>query len=179
MNETPTENDKDTGRMCVCVREVQSLEGVQTSLDSGQRGISSVVSITNEIGQRCNKESSSKDDKRSLDSISSTHTKGHSSCSNGSSTFDRHSFVATIRNIKNAGWKTKISTILALPFLTLVWIYRTFISPITPSTCIYTPTCSQYAATAISKHGLKGVWMSIKRVARCRPGMLGGHDPVP
>ncbi|MEZ4812363.1 MAG: membrane protein insertion efficiency factor YidD [Caldisericia bacterium] len=72
-----------------------------------------------------------------------------------------------------------LTKVFTYPLLGLIWIYRKLISPIFPSSCIYNPTCSQYAFEAITKHGFKGVWMSIKRIARCRPGMPGGFDPVP
>ena len=58
--------------------------------------------------------------------------------------------------------------------------YRRFISPFTPPSCRFVPTCSQYAIEAISKHGpFKGTWLAIKRVLRCRPGGGSGYDPVP
>lgn len=59
-------------------------------------------------------------------------------------------------------------------------IYRKYISPLTPPSCIYIPTCSEYAVQAIEKYGaLKGGWLAIKRVLRCNPFFKGGHDPVP
>ncbi|RKX99334.1 MAG: membrane protein insertion efficiency factor YidD [Spirochaetes bacterium] len=58
--------------------------------------------------------------------------------------------------------------------------YQKTISPIFPPTCIYTPTCSNYAILAIKKHGpLKGIVMAILRVLRCTPFHRGGYDPVP
>ncbi len=58
--------------------------------------------------------------------------------------------------------------------------YRKFISPLTPPTCRFTPTCSEYAIEAITKHGpFKGTWLAIRRVLRCRPGGGSGYDPVP
>lgn len=46
--------------------------------------------------------------------------------------------------------------------------------------CRFTPTCSQYAKEAITKHGvLKGVWLSFIRVLKCHPFHAGGYDPVP
>ena len=58
--------------------------------------------------------------------------------------------------------------------------YRRFISPFTPPSCRFVPTCSQYAIEAITKHGpFKGTWLAIKRVLRCRPGGGSGYDPVP
>lgn len=47
-------------------------------------------------------------------------------------------------------------------------------------TCRFTPTCSEYAAQAIAKHGtLKGGWLATWRILRCQPLVAGGHDPVP
>ena len=58
--------------------------------------------------------------------------------------------------------------------------YRKFISPLTPPSCRFTPTCSEYAIEAITKHGpFKGTWLAIRRVLRCRPGGGSGYDPVP
>ena len=53
-------------------------------------------------------------------------------------------------------------------------------SRVLPPSCRYLPTCSQYTLEALRKHGaLKGGWLAIKRIGRCRPGCPGGHDPVP
>ena len=58
--------------------------------------------------------------------------------------------------------------------------YQRFISPLTPAVCRYQPTCSQYAVEAITKHGpVKGLWLAIKRIARCNPWGGSGYDPVP
>ncbi|MEQ1533816.1 MAG: membrane protein insertion efficiency factor YidD [Sideroxydans sp.] len=65
-------------------------------------------------------------------------------------------------------------------FLKLVRGYQRFISPMTPPSCRFSPTCSQYSYEAIEKYGaIKGLWMSIKRVGRCHPFNSGGYDPVP
>ncbi|MBR5824574.1 MAG: membrane protein insertion efficiency factor YidD, partial [Paludibacteraceae bacterium] len=54
------------------------------------------------------------------------------------------------------------------------------ISPLFPPTCRFTPTCSQYAIEAIKKHGpFKGLWLAVKRIARCHPWGGSGYDPVP
>ncbi|MCX6087900.1 MAG: membrane protein insertion efficiency factor YidD [Caldiserica bacterium] len=58
--------------------------------------------------------------------------------------------------------------------------YRKYISPLKPPTCIYIPTCSEYAVQAVEKYGaLKGGWLAVKRVLRCNPFFKGGHNPVP
>ena len=58
--------------------------------------------------------------------------------------------------------------------------YQRFISPLTPPSCRYTPTCSQYAVEAIEKYGAaKGSLLACKRLLRCQPLCKGGYDPVP
>jgi uncharacterized protein len=57
--------------------------------------------------------------------------------------------------------------------------YKRFLSPLLPSACRYYPTCSEYMAEAVSKHGaVRGVWMGLLRLGRCHPFHEGGHDPV-
>ncbi len=62
----------------------------------------------------------------------------------------------------------------------LVRGYQIAISPLLPPACRYTPSCSQYAIEALSRHGaLKGTWLATRRLARCHPFRSGGYDPVP
>jgi putative membrane protein insertion efficiency factor len=62
----------------------------------------------------------------------------------------------------------------------LVKFYQYCISPLTPASCRYTPTCSQYASEALRKYGaLKGGWLALKRILRCHPWGGHGYDPVP
>ena len=57
--------------------------------------------------------------------------------------------------------------------------YKLFISPILPSACRFSPTCSEYMAEAVDKYGaLRGVWMGMRRLLRCHPFHAGGFDPV-
>jgi putative membrane protein insertion efficiency factor len=66
-----------------------------------------------------------------------------------------------------------------IPYL-LVRAYQRLLSPLLPSTCRFQPTCSHYAADALRHHGFaRGLWLSIRRVARCHPWHPGGYDPVP
>lgn len=63
----------------------------------------------------------------------------------------------------------------------LINLYRKYLSPLKRRpTCIYTPTCSQYAIEALEKYGfLKGSFLAVKRILRCHPFAKGGFDPVP
>ena len=66
------------------------------------------------------------------------------------------------------------------PFIFLVYFYKAAISPFTPQSCRYEPTCSQYTIEALQKHGLfKGGWLSAKRILSCNPWGGKGYDPVP
>lgn len=58
--------------------------------------------------------------------------------------------------------------------------YQTFISPVLPPSCRFSPSCSQYTLEAVSKYGaLKGIWLGLRRLIRCHPFNPGGYDPVP
>ena len=73
-------------------------------------------------------------------------------------------------------WKIVLRKFFLLP----VYFYRVFISPLTPPSCRYTPTCSQYMVEAVLKYGIfKGGWLGIKRILRCHPWGGSGYDPVP
>jgi putative membrane protein insertion efficiency factor len=64
--------------------------------------------------------------------------------------------------------------------LTLLRGYKWALSPFLPPACRYVPTCSDYAAEAIERHGaFRGSAMAIWRVLRCHPFVRGGYDPVP
>jgi putative membrane protein insertion efficiency factor len=62
----------------------------------------------------------------------------------------------------------------------MIRLYQLFISPIFPSACRFYPTCSEYGMEAVQRHGiLKGSWLTLRRLSRCRPFGPGGYDPVP
>ena len=61
-----------------------------------------------------------------------------------------------------------------------VRFYRTAISPLTPPSCRFTPTCSAYALEAIERYGAaRGSWLALRRLLRCHPFCKGGYDPGP
>ena len=69
-----------------------------------------------------------------------------------------------------------IGWLLILP----IRFYQKFISPLTPPTCRFTPTCSSSAIEAIRKHGpFTGLALAAWRILRCNPWGGSGYDPVP
>ena len=76
--------------------------------------------------------------------------------------------------------KESLKKILIFPLVVLIKFYQFCISPFTPPSCRFTPTCSQYALEALRKHGLfKGGWLALRRILRCHPWGGSGYDPVP
>ena len=75
------------------------------------------------------------------------------------------------------------SLIGRLPVLLLVGMvrfYQAFISPMSPPSCKYYPSCSQYTLIALRRHGaLRGLGLALWRLLRCNPWSLGGVDDVP
>jgi len=64
--------------------------------------------------------------------------------------------------------------------LDLIKAYQETVSQVTPHSCRFQPTCSQYAYEAIEKYGfVRGSWLALKRLVRCNPFSKGGYDPVP
>lgn len=92
-------------------------------------------------------------------------------------------FFAQIKFFRETGIKQfqlKKMRFLIYPFLGIIWVYQHFISPLTPSSCRFQPTCSTYAKTAFQRFGfLKGFRLSFKRLVKCHPWGSSGFDPVP
>ena len=64
--------------------------------------------------------------------------------------------------------------------IALIRAYQVLISPLTPPSCRFTPTCSAYAITSVERYGVfQGGWLALRRIARCHPWSPGGYDPVP
>ncbi|MHB8069864.1 MAG: membrane protein insertion efficiency factor YidD [Desulfobaccales bacterium] len=64
--------------------------------------------------------------------------------------------------------------------LWLIRGYQLLFSPLIPPCCRFAPTCSHYAAEALERYGFwRGLWLSLRRLARCHPFHPGGWDPVP
>ena len=73
-----------------------------------------------------------------------------------------------------------MTKLLAKLLMGIVRFYQLAISPMFPSACRYSPTCSHYMMEAIKVHGpIKGTWLGLKRIGRCHPWGDSGYDPVP
>jgi len=70
--------------------------------------------------------------------------------------------------------------LLTYPMILLIKFYQKIISPLTPVTCRFQPTCSQYSIEALQKHGIfYGLFLMSKRILSCHPWGRSGYDPVP
>ena len=75
---------------------------------------------------------------------------------------------------------SRADELLALPFRGLVAFYRRYISRLLPPACRFEPSCSAYAAEALTRcRGVRGLALTVWRVARCNPWGGHGFDPVP
>ena len=64
--------------------------------------------------------------------------------------------------------------------LRLIRFYQKYLSIDTMRICRFSPTCSEYTYQAIDRYGIiTGSWIALKRIIRCHPGNIGGHDPLP
>lgn len=59
-------------------------------------------------------------------------------------------------------------------------LYQVVLRPLMPSACRFSPSCSEYADEAVSRHGpARGAWLALRRTLRCHPFSHGGIEPVP
>ena len=73
-----------------------------------------------------------------------------------------------------------LKKIFVFPLVIIIKLYQFVISPLTPSSCRYSPTCSQYSLEALKKYGIiKGVSLTFKRLIKCHPWGGSGYDPIP
>lgn len=73
----------------------------------------------------------------------------------------------------SASWATRVAPVV-------IEAYRLLLSPLVGGACRYTPSCSAYAEEAFRRHrGSQAAWLTLKRLARCRPFGGFGYDPVP
>ena len=73
-----------------------------------------------------------------------------------------------------------MTRIAAFVLLLLIRAYQFAVRPLLVGECRFMPSCSEYAAEAVSRHGpWRGAWLSAKRLSRCHPWSRGGFDPVP
>jgi uncharacterized protein len=71
---------------------------------------------------------------------------------------------------------TPVAWLLIIPIMG----YQRFISPLLGPRCRFAPSCSAYALEALRRHGAaRGLWLAVRRLARCHPFNPGGYDPVP
>jgi len=64
--------------------------------------------------------------------------------------------------------------------IALITLYRRVLSPLLPPACRFLPSCSEYGAAAVERHGVtRGMLMTLRRLLRCQPFSRGGFDPVP
>jgi putative membrane protein insertion efficiency factor len=73
-----------------------------------------------------------------------------------------------------------VRRLLVLLLSAPIHLYRWALSPLLPRACRFHPSCSAYALEALQRHGpVRGVGLTVWRLARCQPFAKGGEDPVP
>jgi ribonuclease P protein component len=88
----------------------------------------------------------------------------------------RHPRQERAESMRRAAFSSLPATLLGR----LVRGYQILVSPLTPLSCRYLPTCSQYACQALARHGaVQGGRLALRRLLRCHPWGGAGYDPVP
>ncbi len=73
-----------------------------------------------------------------------------------------------------------VSEAVIAVMLGLLRLYKVAISPLLPASCRFVPSCSEYFAEALRRHGVwKGSYLGVRRLLRCHPWGGHGYDPVP
>ena len=73
--------------------------------------------------------------------------------------------------------KTVCKPLLKMLCMRMIIFYQRFLSP---HTCLYRPTCSQYTLECINNQGvILGILLGVWRILRCNPLSKGGYDPAP
>ena len=73
-----------------------------------------------------------------------------------------------------------LNKIVTFPLILLIRGYQLIVSPMLGSNCRFMPTCSEYALESLKTYGLiKGTYLTIKRIGKCRPWGSHGYDPIP
>ena len=84
------------------------------------------------------------------------------------------------RSRTNADSALAVRSALRFVAAGVVRLYQLMVSPLLPSSCRFSPTCSEYTRQALIKHGIRhGSWLALRRIGRCHPFGSGGYDPVP
>ena len=69
---------------------------------------------------------------------------------------------------------------LGLAIRAMIRTYQLLVRPLLPPSCRFYPSCSHYAAEAVTRHGpWQGAWLALRRLSRCHPWGGSGYDPVP
>ena len=88
--------------------------------------------------------------------------------------------VSRMSDVQDGEHRARRASPLALVLLGPVHLYRKVVSPLLPPSCRFYPSCSAYAVEALTVHGgLRGGWLTVRRLLRCGPWHPGGLDPVP
>ena len=69
---------------------------------------------------------------------------------------------------------------ITLIIVGIIKFYQIIVSPVMGPSCRHYPTCSQYTIESLKTHGVvRGLYLSVRRIWKCRPGGSHGYDPVP
>src|SRR5271167_4783525 len=91
-----------------------------------------------------------------------------------------HREVGQVQPRRSEMERPNLGRVLNWALQMMIRCYQLSISPLLLSSCRYLPSCSDYAAEAIGRHGaLVGLGLALRRLARCHPWGGSGYDTVP